>query len=367
MKIKASVLHGPNDLRIQEREIEPPVENEVQVSVKCTTLCGSDMHYFKHGANGDFKVREPLSLGHESSGIVEAIGSKVTNLKIGDKVALEVGIPCLECKLCKQGRYNLCKEMKFRSSAKIFPHFQGTLQQLVNCPANFVHKVPDMLSLEYAALAEPLAVAVHASNRTRILPGSTVLVLGAGAVGLFVSAMAKICGATNIVIADISKDRLKFAVDNGFANHSFEMPMNKYTETQEKVDGARSVAEQLQNVVSCEFDYTFECTGVESCVQTGIFATVAGGKFVMVGMGTPIQTLHIGAAALREVDMIGVFRYANAYPIAIDLMAKNMIPALDKFITHRVEGLDNVDKACELAGKSTDKEGKSVIKVAILS
>lgn len=127
--------------RLQEhRSLDSPAPAEVQVAVQATGLCGSDLHYFNHYRNGDIIVREPMTLGHESSGVVTQVGSAVTILKVGDRVALEVGLPCGECELCKTGRYNICKEMKFRSSAKAFPHFQGTLQERINHPASFCYK-----------------------------------------------------------------------------------------------------------------------------------------------------------------------------------------------------------------------------------
>ena len=114
--------------------------DHVQVAVKATGLCGSDLHYFGHFRNGDILVREPLTLGHESAGVVTAVGSAVTSLQPGDRVALEVGQPCEACELCREGRYNICREMKFRSSAKAYPHAQGTLQEQVAHPARWCHK-----------------------------------------------------------------------------------------------------------------------------------------------------------------------------------------------------------------------------------
>lgn len=110
------------------------------MSIRSTGLCGSDLHYYNHYRNGDIIVREPMSLGHESAGVVVAVGSEVSGFMIGDKVALEVGLPCGECERCTEGRYNICKGMKFRSSAKAFPHAQGTLQDRINHPAAWCHK-----------------------------------------------------------------------------------------------------------------------------------------------------------------------------------------------------------------------------------
>lgn len=374
VSVQASVLYKDHDLRVVSRELDDPAAGEVQVAIKCTTICGSDMHYYQHGRNGDFKVREPLSLGHESAGVVTAVGKGVDHLKVGDKVALEVGTPCGECQLCRKGRYNLCSNMKFRSSAKSYPHYQGTLQQRINCGASWCHKLPDNMELDHGALLEPLSVAIHAANRAHVAIGSSVLVLGAGAVGLLSAAVAKASGATTIAIADISKERVEFALKNGFATNGYVVPMKRGSTTEEKLEIAHETADALNQLPKSDsketlghFDVTFECTGVESCVQAGIFATAPGGKLMFVGMGNPIQTLHIGAAALREVDLLGVFRYANTYPTGIELMASGKIPALDKLITHKVKGLDNVEDAFKLAGKPTDEQGNLVIKVAIVA
>lgn len=364
-QIKASVLHKAHDLQTETRDLPAPSPGEVQVTVKATTLCGSDLHYYHKGANGDFKVREPLSLGHESSGEVAAVGDNVENLSVGDKVALEVGIPCGQCEICRKGRYNLCPSLKFRSSAKAFPHFQGTLQEKINCPAVWCHKLPDALTVDHGALLEPLSVGIHASDRADLTPGSTVLIIGAGAVGLFTAAMARIRGATTIIIADIASNRIQFALDNGLATHIHLVEIQEPTDSvDKKLEHARKFAESISEKVG-DVDYTFECTGVESSVQAGIYSTRPGGKLMFVGMGTPVQNLPIGAASLREVDLIGVFRYANCYPVGISLMEQGMVPVLDKFITHRVHGLDNVETAFQLAGKSVDENGNLIIKVAV--
>lgn len=159
-RVQASVLHGAKDLRCvrrhcmpciryhkadaikqETRDLASPLSSQLQVSVGATGLCGSDLHYFNHHRNGDIIVKEPMSLGHESAGIVTAVGHEAASkFRVGDRVALEVGIPCTACERCSEGRYNICKAMSFRSSAKSFPHFQGTLQERINHPAEWCHK-----------------------------------------------------------------------------------------------------------------------------------------------------------------------------------------------------------------------------------
>ncbi|KAK1066982.1 hypothetical protein LTR33_011456 [Friedmanniomyces endolithicus] len=369
-QIKASVLHGVKDLRIETRELPPPSATEVQVRIASTGLCDSDLHYYSHFRNGDILVREPLSLGHESAGIVTAVGSSVSFLTPGDKVALEVGLPCGQCARCKEGRYNICKEMRFRSSGKSFPHFQGTLQERINHPAEWCYKLPEDVSLDLGALLEPLGVALHAFRRSQMQKGATVLVFGAGAVGLLCAAVAKLKGASKVIIADIDAGRLDFAVKNRFAHSSYTVPMRRGKDTDEALAIAKETAVEIGQVNDIgEVDTVFECTGVPSCVQAAIYATRPGGRLMLVGMGHPIQTLPLGAAALREVDIVGVFRYANTYSESIEIVqlaARSPEgPDFSKLVTHRFRGLEEASKAFEMAGKTKDADGKLVIKVVI--
>ncbi|KAJ4147253.1 hypothetical protein LMH87_001789 [Akanthomyces muscarius] len=371
-KVQASVLHGARDLRVEERDLPSPAADEVQVAVQATGLCGSDLHYFNHYRNGDIIVREPLTLGHESSGTVVAVGSAVQNLAAGDRVALEVGLPCESCEYCDIGRYNICRGMKFRSSAKAFPHAQGTLQERVNHPARWCHKLPPALSLDLGAVLEPLSVAMHARDRANLPDGSTVLVLGAGAVGLLAAAISKAANAKTVVIADIQKDRIDFAVQNGFADASVLVPMERPQTIEDKLAYAQRVADIVKNTAVNgqavgEVSAVYECTGVETCVQASIYATKPGGKVMIIGMGTPILTLPMSAAALREVDLIGVFRYANTYAKAIALLASRpaAMPDLSPLVTHHFKGIDNIPKAFAMAGQVKDEEGKLVLKVVV--
>ncbi|PMD25033.1 GroES-like protein [Hyaloscypha hepaticicola] len=367
-EVVASVLHGVKDLKIEHRQLGAPEASEVQVAVQATGLCGSDLHYFNHYRNGDIIVQEPLTLGHESSGVVTAVGSQITNLKVGDRVALEVGLPCLECDLCKEGRYNICKSLRFRSSAKSFPHFQGTLQERINHPAVYCHKLPSSVSLDLGAILEPLGVAIHGSRRAALKPGSTVLIFGAGAVGLLCAAMAKVCGAKTVVIADIQAERVDFAVQNKFADAKIVVPMKRPQSIEDRLSFAKEVAEMVKAASGVgEVDAVFECTGVESCMQAAIYSTRPGGRIMLIGMGSPIQTLPISAAALREIDLVGVFRYANTYEEAIKLVSSGnpLLPDLSKLVTQRFKGFDNIPSAFAMAGRVKDDEGKLVLKVVI--
>ncbi|KAG0641800.1 chaperonin 10-like protein [Tuber brumale] len=371
-KVKISLLTAAKTLERTSIPLPPPSPTELQIAIRSTTLCGSDLHYYNHYRNGDIIVKAPLVLGHESSGVVTAVGEGVKEKwSIGDRVALEVGVPCGECGECSSGRYNICSEMKFRSSAKADPHYWGTLQERINHPARWCHKLPDNVSFTAAALLEPLSVAIHATRRVRKLatlgPSSSVLILGAGAVGLLVSAMCKLSGASKIVISDINIGRTSFAVENGFATHVHRPTIRqKRPETiEEKLDTAKDSANAAKTTLGREegFDVTFECTGMEICTQTGIYATRSGGSLVLLGMGNPVQTLPISAAALREVDILGGFRYANTYKEGIEIVSSGLIPALEKVVTHKMTGVEGVQEAFEMAGRQVDDAGALVIKV----
>lgn len=297
---------------------------------------------------------------------------------------MEVGFPCRVCSLCSTGRYNLCPKLSFRSSAKTFPHADGTLQTLISQPASMCHKLPENVTFEQGALVEPLAVSLHALNRSQNagsgagvpLTGSTALVLGAGAVGMLTAAALAVSGVAEIVIADIDAPRLKIAAALGGGKYrlkTFLLPRTAPAPTMEETfKGAQDLAAEVGRSAGLEagFDRVFECTGVPSCVQMGIFAATAGGKLVLVGMGTSTQTLPLGAAALREVDIIGVFRYANCYPAAISLFASGQLDGVaDDLVTHRI-ALTDGEKAFRLAAnqaKEGEDEGRVPVKVVITS
>ena len=318
-------------------------------------------------------MREPMILGHESAGVVSAIGYAVEGFHIGDRVALEVGQPCGSCERCKEGRYNICKDMNFRASARRFPHCQGTLQERVNMPAEWCHKLPDDVSLEVGALLEPMSVALHASRRATLTPDSTVLVFGAGAVGLLAAAMAKVHGAREVIIADIDPGRLDFAIEHRFADSIFTIPVGQAGTIEQNLDIAKEVAASIGSMRSSgrqtvgEVDRVFECTGAPSCVQAAIFATRPGGRIVLVGMGNPTYTLPVSAAALREIDLVGSFRYANTYPECIKIVSRQglKLPDFSKLVTHRFRGLEKADEAFRMAGKTIDSRGKLVLKIMV--
>jgi L-iditol 2-dehydrogenase len=269
-------------------------------------------------------------------------------------------------------------------------------------------RLPDHVSFDSAALLEPLSVAIHSLNRALPAPGSTALVIGAGTVGLLVAAMARQSGCTFVTIIDVDAGRVQYAISKGFATHGYVVPkkpvhsstssssiytisgtstpsdgamtpLSSYSSISDRLDGAKAVAADVLAVLRSDMpalgededdgvDVTFECTGKEACMQTSLYATKPGGKVIMVGMGTPIQTIPLSAAHLREVDILGIFRYANTYQTGIRLLegkGSMNLPSLDDMVTHRFKGLGAAKMAFELAGRTADDDGKLVLKVVI--
>jgi L-iditol 2-dehydrogenase len=272
--IMAAVLHGKQDISVESRTISPPGPEEVQVLITHVGICGSDVHYYKQYAlDSNTLVEEPLILGHEAAGTIISVGNGVTLHKVGDKVALENGVPCSNCKVCRSGHYNVCPALRFRSSAKSFPHFQGTLQEKVNHPASHCHLLPENMKLDMGALLEPLSVATHAVRRwnpQRVRTDGTILVLGAGAVGLLVAATATQYAA-QVVMMDIDSKRLAFACEHGFADSTLTVDKIR---PDTYADARKEIEKQTKRLTSynlpTQYDGIFECTGAEFCLQFAI-------------------------------------------------------------------------------------------------
>ena len=268
----------------------------MQVSIQATGLCGSDLHYYNHGRNGIFVLKQPLVLGHEASGVVTAVpaaSSETTStatLPVGTRVALEVGLPCRTCHYCSIGRYNLCPKLTFRSSAKTFPHQHGTLTQVLNHPASMCHVLPNNVTFEEGALIEPLAVSIHAINRSMrtspssALAGTSALIIGAGAVGILTAAALSVQGVTSITIADIDAPRLDLAktLSPTIKLHTHLLPRSPRPDPSTPIETILETASHLASTLQSTspdplirlhgYTRVFECTGIESCVQTSIYA-----------------------------------------------------------------------------------------------
>lgn len=344
----SAILYKTNDIRLEEREIPTPGDDQVLLRMDSVGICGSDVHYWTHGAIGHFIVEAPMVLGHEAAGIVEKVGKNVNNLKKGDRVAIEPGTSCRKCSYCKTGSYNLCPEMKFCAT----PPIDGNLCRYYIHDADFCFKLPDNVSLEEGALMEPLAVGIHACRRAGVTLGSRVLICGAGPIGLVNLLTAKAMGATKIILTDISESRLDMAKKMG-ADEVYLVQRGPSNE---------EMAKELNELMGEEngIDITIECSGAEPSVRTGILATRSGGMLVLVGMGPPEMKLPVINAFVREVDIRGIFRYANCYPAAIEMVASGKVD-VKPLITHRFK-LEETLKAFETSKTGAGNAVKVMIK-----
>ena len=320
-------------------------EHDVIVAVNYTGICGSDVHYYDHGAIGHFVVKEPMVLGHESAGTVVSVGSAVTTLRAGDRVALEPGYPCRRCADCLGGHYNLCHLMRFAAT----PPHDGTLAGFWAAPADFCYKLPESVSLREGALIEPLAVAVHITRQATITPGQSVVVMGAGPVGLLCAAVARAFGATKVVSVDIVPSKLEFAL--GLASTHTYLSQRIPPE-----ENARAL------IAACELgagaDAVIDASGAEPSIQASLHVVRMGGTYVQGGMGKADITFPIMALCLKEVTAKGSFRYGSGdYKLAIDLVASGQVN-VKKLIT----GVVAFKRAEEAFNKV--KEGQ-VIKILI--
>lgn len=258
---------------------------------------------------------QPLVMGHEASGIVHSVGPAVKSVVPGDRVAIEPGFSCRRCKQCKAGKYNLCADMKFAADP---PSNHGTLARIFRTPEDFVYKIPDTVSLQEGVLVEPLSVAVHGARLAGLAPGQIVLVQGSGTIGLLAAATAKAFGAKEVIVSDINQAKLDFAKD--FVDCKTFMPNLK---SGPEVEAARMKRELGFEVGA---DVVLECTGVESSVQTGIYASGPGSVVVQIGLGKPDLTLPILNMCEKEVVFKTAWRYAPGdYEVALSLLSSGRI------------------------------------------
>eukprot|EP00759_Apiculatamorpha_spiralis_P048159 PhF_6_TR43506/c0_g1_i1/m.66785/K00008/SORD, gutB; L-iditol 2-dehydrogenase len=331
---------GPMNLKFGSRSApSAPGPNEVLIDMRSVGICGSDVHYWQHGRIGDFIVEKPMVLGHESSGLVVSVGAGVTHLKAGDRVTIEPGVPCRGCGFCKTGRYNLCPDVKFLAT----PPYDGSMQSTIVWAADYCYKLPENVSYEEGAMCEPLSVGVFACQRGGVRPGSNVLVTGAGPIGLMCMLAAKAFGAASVTVTDLRKSRADLAAKLGA--DSTTLP----------------TAGSNQRL----FDVTMECTGAPSAIAAAIKHTKSGGVVCCVGLGPAEVKLPLVDAAVREVDIRGIFRYSNTYPLALSMIATKQVD-VKPLITHRYPFTERaVRMAFDAALKGECDNKKPSIKVIV--
>ncbi len=332
--MRAAVLRGARDVVVEERPTPRPGPGEVLVDVASVGVCGSDVHYFEHGRIGRFVVDQPLVLGHEAAGVVSAVGTGVTTVRVGQRVSVEPGVPDRSCPQCLAGRYNLCPDMRFFAT----PPIDGAFAEQVVVHHAFAHPVPDSIGDDAAALLEPLSVGIWACRRGSVGPASRVLVTGAGPIGLMAVQAALAFGATSVVVSDVNPVRLALARSLG---------------------ATRTVDARSESVLATEpADVLLECSGHPPAISEGIRALDRAGRAVLVGMGGDEVGLPLSVVQERELEVTGTFRYANTWPTAIALVASGRVD-LDRLVTGHY-GLADAE-----AGLTAGRRDGSSVKVMV--
>ena len=317
--MKTIVIHAARDLRIEDRPVEEAQAGQLRLSLATGGICGSDLHYFNHGGFGAVRLREPMILGHEVSARVEAIGPGVSGFEIGQLVAVSPSRPCGHCRFCAEGLQNQCLNMRFYGSAMPFPHIQGAFRESLVADAYQCVDATGLSSGE-AAMAEPLAVTLHATTRAGSLFGKRVLVTGCGPIGVLSILSARRAGAAEIVATDLSDFTLALAARVG---------ADRVINTAKEPDALSAYADDKGT-----FDVLYECTGVAAALAGAIPALRPRGIILQLGLGGDM-TLPMMAITAKELELRGSFRFHQEFATGVELMRKGLID-VKPLITHTV-------------------------------
>lgn len=313
MESLACVIHDKMDLRIEKVPLGAPGETEVLVRVLAGGICGSDLHYYLDGGFGDVRIKEPMILGHEVSGTVEAVGPKVTKVNVGDQISLNPSLPCGRCTFCQLGQQHHCLDVWFYGSARRMPHSHGAFRERLIAEEFRCEPVGDSVSSGEAACAEPLAVSLHAVNQAGTLMGRKILVNGSGSIGALVIAVARHAGAAEVVAADLQDAALEKATEMGatrVVNVSVEPGLEKEEFLSDKG----------------YFDVAFECTGASSVLHGVIPVVKPRGTIVQVGLTeTGDVSVPINGLVGKEISLVGTHRCNSEFTLAVRLIRERKI------------------------------------------
>lgn len=335
--MKTAVMTDIQKIVFEERPAPVPGGNDVLVKVEKVGICGSDLHYFETGRIGDFVVEPPFVLGHEVAGTVIDVGKGVTNLAVGDRMALEPNITCGTCEACRSGKYNLCPDVEFFAT----PPIDGTFQEFVIHPANLCFKLPESVSTLEGALIEPLAVGFHAASQGGASMGQTAVVFGSGCIGLVSMMALNAIGLKQVFVVDVMAARLQKASELGATAVINGMEQDTVAEVMAATEG-RGV------------DLVIDTSGTDIAMAQAVEITRPGGTIVPVGYSKSGNvTIPMSVAINKELSFKTVFRYRHNYPIAIQAVADGRVN-LKGIVTHEFE-FDDIQHAMEasIADKAT--------------
>ena len=342
MSNKTFYMTDIEKLEVGEAPMPKIGADDVLIKVRSVGICGSDLHYYREGGIGDFKVEFPFILGHEAAGIVEEVGENVTSLKKGDRVCMEPGVPCMKCEECLSGHYNLCRDVRFWAT----PPYDGVLSEYVAHPAAFTFKIPDNMSFTEGALVEPLAIGLHACNMGGVKLGQTVAILGAGCIGLVTLLAAKAYGATQIIVGDVLEKRLNKARELGAV--AINTAEEDFAAKVMELTGGRGA------------DVCIDCAGFSATVDSCLSSAKPAGTVIIVGLGQDrVDGFNTGIMSTKELTVKSIFRYRNLFPTAINAIAGGRID-VGTIVSHRFSFDDTIN-----AFATCHKDIRNVVKGVI--
>ncbi|SAK88188.1 NAD(P)-dependent alcohol dehydrogenase [Caballeronia ptereochthonis] len=317
---------------------------DVRIRIHTVGICGSDIHYYQHGRIGPFVVNEPMVLGHEASGTVVEAGEEVKHLKVGDRVCMEPGVPDMESRASREGMYNLDPKVRFWAT----PPVHGCLAPFVVHPAAFTYKLPDNVSFAEGAIVEPLSIGLQAAKKAAIKPGDVAVVLGAGTIGMMCALAALAGGCSRAIVCDLVQEKLDLIGG---------------------VQGVTAVNIREKRALDVVNDLTdgwganivFEASGNEKAFEGIVDLLCPGGCLVLVGMPQHAIPLDVVAVQIKEARIESVFRYANIFPRAIQLIASGRLD-VKPFISRTfpfAEGIKAFEEAA--SGVPTDVKVQIVL------
>jgi len=342
--MKALVLEAQRKLSLRDFPIsETTGPDDVKIAIKACGICGSDVHYFTHGRIGDFIVNEPMILGHESSGIVLEAGANVKNLKPGDKVCMEPGIPDFKSIETLKGMYNLDPAVRFWAT----PPIHGCMRETVVHPASLTFKLPDNVSLQEGALVEPVAIGMWAAKKARISPGDIALVIGGGTIGIVTALAAEASGCSKVFIADIKKGKLEY-INQHYGDKLETIDLNQ-----------TDIASYLKKKGIGGVNLVFEASGSAKAYDKICSYLAPAGRMVLIGIPMDPVPLDVAAMQSKELSIETIFRYVNIYPLVISMIASGKLK-VKPLITKLYPFADSI-AAYEYAATMPEKDVKIMI------
>ncbi|WP_433958241.1 2,3-butanediol dehydrogenase [Cytobacillus horneckiae] len=326
--MNAAVWHGIKDLRVEEVNEPKVASNQIKVKVEWAGICGSDLHAYLHGlsmnAHPITGEKPPFALGHEFSGTIVEVGEGITRHQVGERVAIEPLIYCGDCYACKRGFYNQCSQVGFVGLNRA-----GGFAEYAIVDENMVHVLPDNVSFEEGALVEPTAVSFYAVRESKLKAGDSVAIFGAGPIGLLTLLSAKAAGATQIIVVDLSEERLKKAKDLGATTI---------------IEGNRDdIVDTILNLTNGGVSVAYECAGVQPTMTNAVASVKQGGQVMAIAVFTKPVSIDMGQVMFKAANVTSTLAYRHVFPEVIDMISTRRLD-VTKVITKKIELTDIVEE-----------------------